>query len=74
MRRTATIAPTLEEKLSWQKKQRELEGKRSKLRRELFDKQDEIEAQRDSLIARLEEQLRQRVEERMLFALEWEMN
>ena len=73
VRRTATIAPTLEEKLSWQKKQRELEGKRSKLRRELFDKQDEIEAQRDRLIARLDEQLKQRVEERILFTLEWHL-
>ncbi|HMM47753.1 MAG TPA: SNF2-related protein [Thiobacillaceae bacterium] len=31
VRRTAATSPTLEEKLSWQKKQRELEGKRSKL-------------------------------------------
>ena len=36
VRSTAATAPTLEEKLSWQKKQQELEGKRSKLRRDLF--------------------------------------
>ena len=66
--------PMLEEKLSWQKKQRELEGKRTKLRRELFERQDEVEAQRNGLIEQLEQQLGQRVEERTLFTVEWEMN
>lgn len=73
MRRIAATSPTLEEKLSWQKKQRELEGKRSKLRRELFARQDEVESQRNDLISQLEMQLRQQVEERTLFAVEWEM-
>lgn len=73
VRRTAATAPTLDEKLSWQKKQRELEGKRSKLRRELFARQDEVETQRNALIEQLEVQLGQRVEERTLFAIEWEL-
>ncbi|RKV72672.1 MAG: DEAD/DEAH box helicase, partial [Neisseria sp.] len=64
---------TLEEKLSWQKKQRELENKRSRQRRELFDKQDEIEAQRNQLIEDLEERLKQKVEEEELFFIEWEI-
>ena len=45
--------------LSRQKKQRELESKRSKLRRELFARQDEVEAQRNDLISQLEAQLQQ---------------
>ncbi len=73
LRRTAATAPTLEEKLSWQKKQRELEGKRSKLRRELFIRQDEVEAQRNDLISQLEVQLQQQVEEQTLFTIEWEL-
>ena len=73
MRRTAATSPTLEEKLAWQKKQRELEGKRSKLRRELFARQDEVEAQRNDLISQLEVQLQQQVEERTLFTVEWEL-
>lgn len=73
VRRTAATSPTLEDKLSWQKQQRELEGKRSKLRRELFARQDEVEAQRDDLISQLEVQLQQRVEERTLFTVEWEL-
>lgn len=73
VRRTAATSATLEEKLSWQKKQRELENKRSHQRRELFDKQDEIEAQRNQLIEKLEESLKQKVEEEELFFIEWEM-
>ncbi|MBQ1784857.1 MAG: DEAD/DEAH box helicase [Gammaproteobacteria bacterium] len=73
VRRTAATAPTLEEKLSWQKKQRELEGKRGKLRRELFNRQDEVEAQRNDLITQLEVQLQQQVEEQTLFTIEWEL-
>lgn len=63
----------MEEKLSWQKKQRELENKRSRQRREFFDKQDEIEAQRNQLIEELEESLKQKVEEEELFFIEWEV-
>ena len=59
--------------LSWQKKQRELEGKRSKLRRELFARQDEVEVQRNDLIEKLESQLGQRVQEQTLFTVEWEL-
>ncbi|MBV6390319.1 MAG: RNA polymerase-associated protein RapA [Nitrosomonas europaea] len=73
VRSTAATAPTLEEKLSWQKKQRELEGKRSKLRRELFNRQDEVEAQRNDLIEQLEVQLQQQVDEQTLFTIEWEL-
>jgi ERCC4-related helicase len=73
VRRTAAISPTLEEKLSHQKRQRELETKRSKLRRELFTRQDEVEAQRNDLITQLEVQLQQQVEEQTLFTIEWEL-
>jgi hypothetical protein len=73
IRRTAATAPTLDEKLHWQKRQRELEAKRNKLRRELFDRQDEIESQRNQLIEELEMQLQQQVAEHMLFTIEWEL-
>ena len=73
VRRTAATSPTLEEKLAWQKKQRDLESKRSKLRRELFARQDEVETQRNDLISQLEVQLQQQVDERMLFTIQWEL-
>lgn len=73
VRRTATGAAKLEEKLHWQKQQRELEAKRSKQRRELFARQDEIESERNTLIEQLEAQLTQKVEEQELFVVEWEL-
>jgi ERCC4-related helicase len=71
LRRTAAIAATLEDKLIHQKHQRTLEAKRTQLRRELFTRQDEIEAQRNELIEGLEGQLGQQVEEQTLFSVEW---
>jgi chromosome segregation ATPase len=62
--RRAATSPTLEDKLSWQKRQRELEAKRGRLRRELFARLDEIEAQRNDLINQLEAPLQQQVEAR----------
>jgi hypothetical protein len=73
VRRSATISATLDEKLHWQKRQRELEGKRSQLRRELFGQQDEIEVQRNAVIEGLERQLMQQVDEKQLFTVEWEL-
>jgi ERCC4-related helicase len=73
IRRTAASAPTLEEKLTHQKHQRDLEAKRSKLRRELYTRQDEVESQRNELIVQLETQLQQQVEEQPLFTIEWEL-
>jgi superfamily II DNA or RNA helicase len=73
VRRIAAVSPTLEEKLIHQRRQRELEAKRGKLRRDLFARQDEIEAQRNDLISQLEVQLQQQVEERTLFTVEWSL-
>lgn len=66
-------AATLADKLQAQKEQRDLEGQRDKKRRELFDRQDQIQARRDSLIDELERQLGQQVTTTRLFAVEWEL-
>ena len=43
------------------------------MRKELFDRQDDIELQRNALIEQLEGQLEQQMEVRELFMIEWEM-
>ncbi|NBC47322.1 MAG: hypothetical protein GVY22_04880 [Gammaproteobacteria bacterium] len=43
------------------------------MRRELFDRQDEIEGKRNDLIADLETQLAQQAETRSLFTIKWEL-
>ncbi|KJS04965.1 MAG: DEAD/DEAH box helicase [Gammaproteobacteria bacterium BRH_c0] len=73
VRRTAKAAPDLNEKLHWQKRQRELEKLRTRKRRELFDKQDEVDNRREGLIAELEDKLEQKVEERHLFSIYWQV-
>jgi len=66
-------AATLADKLQAQKEQRDLETQRDKKRRELFNRQDEIQARRDQLIEELEGQLGQQITQRTLFSCEWEV-
>jgi ERCC4-related helicase len=73
VRRTARAVPDLNEKLHWQKRQRELEKLRSRKRRELFDKQDEVDNRREELIGELEGKLEQKVNGKLLFVLFWEV-
>ena len=44
------------------------------LRRELFNRQDAIEAERNELINQLEAKLQQEVQEQTLFTVEWELS
>jgi adenine-specific DNA-methyltransferase len=70
-RRAATVALTLEEKLSGQKAVKALEAERSMKRRTLFDAQDRIDAQRAELIAQIEGKLEQTVDQKLLFTIRW---
>ena len=72
-RTKSKVAVTLADKLQAQKEQRDFEGQRDKKRRELFNRQDEIQARRDQLIEELESQLGQQVTTTQLFAVEWEL-
>ncbi len=73
VRRTATVAATLEEKLHWQKRQRELEDKRSQLRRRIFDRQDEVDVKRSQLIDDLESSLSSSSTLEEIFKIQWEI-
>lgn len=73
VRRDAKIAPTLEEKLNLQKQQRMLESQRNKSRRELFDKQDEVDERRESLIDSLEGKLNKKTSKETLFTIHWKL-
>ena len=66
-------ATTLADKLAAQKEQRELETQRDKKRRELFDRQDEIQRKRDSLIDELEQQLKQEITVSTVMTCGWEL-
>lgn len=70
-RRAATAALTLEDKLAGQKAVKALEAERNTKRRSLFDAQDRIDAQREELIASIEDKLEQQISEMELFTVRW---
>ena len=72
-RKTAALAPSLQDKLAEQKVIKALEKTRNTKRRELFDAQNAIDAQREELIENIEKQLKQRRSVRALFAVRWEV-
>jgi len=67
-------AATLAEKLEFQKQQTKLEAERDKKRRELFDRQDEIQRKRNALIDDLEGQLQQKITNYVIVNCAWELN
>ncbi|MBY8032295.1 DEAD/DEAH box helicase [Vibrio fluvialis] len=73
VRREAKIVATLEEKLSLQKQQRQLESLRNKSRRELFDRQDEVDERREVLIETLEQKLNKKTDVETLFTISWQL-
>ena len=70
-RRAATTALTLEEKLAGQKQIKALEALRNQKRRTLFDAQDQVDKQREELIAQIEAKLAQNVSLQPLFTIRW---
>lgn len=64
---------TLETKLKAQKEIKELESKRKNLRRDLFEAQDEIERQKETLIDNIEKMLQQKITEEDLFIIKWRL-
>jgi adenine-specific DNA-methyltransferase len=73
-RRAATTALTLEEKLTGQKRVKELEVHRHEKRRSLFDAQDKLDAQRAELIASIEGKLTQKSGMETLFNIRWRLS
>ncbi len=73
MRRAATAAPGLEEKLKCQKEIKALEKKRSDKRRAMFDAQDNIDQHRERLIEEIEAKLTQETGRHLLFSLRWRL-
>ncbi len=70
-RRAATTAMTLEEKLAGQKQIKSLEAQRNLKRRTLFDAQDQVDQQREELIAAIEGKMNQNTRTEQLFLIRW---
>jgi ERCC4-related helicase len=70
-RRAASVALSLEEKLTGQKQIKALESHRKERRRSLFDAQDEIDQNRERLIEKIEGKLKSESSEQELFTIRW---
>jgi len=70
---TESLVAALKDKLEAQKGLKSLEAERNRKRRDLFDAQDAIDAQRDELIGRVEGQLRQKDTIQAVFRFRWRL-
>jgi superfamily II DNA/RNA helicase len=72
-KKAASVSMSLASKLEHQKKLRELEQIRNAKRRSLYEAQDSIDEQRDTLIKKVEKQLQCTVKNTKLFAVRWSL-
>lgn len=70
-RRAARLEANLEVKVAAQRRIKELEAQRNRKRRDLFEAQDEIDRQKESLIAQTEVRLRQTVADEPVLTIRW---
>lgn len=72
-KRQAKLTQTLQEKLEVQKLVKDLERQRSRKRRELYDEQDRIDAERERLIGEIEAQLKLSHSVQEIFTVRWSL-
>jgi hypothetical protein len=66
-------AAGLEQKVHLQRQIKDLEKKRTDMRRRLFDTQDEIDGQKESLLDSIEARMQQQIVEEELFTIRWRL-
>lgn len=64
----------LEEKVNVQREIKDMEAKRNKMRRELFESQDIVDKQKEELINQIEAKLNQTVTENEIFTIKWRLS
>jgi len=74
MKKEAAKVTDVKDKLEKQKELRKLEQKRKTMRQRLYEEQDKIDAQRDEMIARVEQQLASKVNLQDMFTIRWELS
>jgi ERCC4-related helicase len=63
----------LEEKLKAQREIKDSEKKRNEMRKKLYDAQDEVDVKKDTLLEKIEAQLKQRSKIEALFTIRWKI-
>lgn len=70
-KREAQMATSLESKVTFHKRIKELESRRAEKRRGLFEAQDAVDSRKDSLLSEIEARLKQSVSKEELFTVRW---
>jgi adenine-specific DNA-methyltransferase len=73
LKKEAAKAAALTDKLEMQKKIRSLETRRKEKRQKLYEDQDQIDEQRDTMISRVEQQLQLKYDIQPIFAIKWRL-
>ncbi len=71
IKKSSTLALSLEDKLAFQKQVKDLEAERNQARRRLFDAQDEIDAKRDEIIKGIEDELKSTNSLQPMLVIRW---
>lgn len=71
LKRDSRLVQTLEEKIDAQKRIRELESRQKDKRRRLFEAEDQIDQERDSMIGKAQDKLTQQVNSKEIFTIRW---
>ncbi len=73
LKKQSRLESTLDAKVALQRKAKEIESHVSRKRRELFEAEDQIEREKESLISAVEARLRHEVKSERLFVIRWEI-
>lgn len=73
LKRESRTTTDLEQEKKIQEQIKKAEREQRRMRQTIFDTEDEIEAERDNFIAKLEDELHRSNEEQLLFTIRWEL-
>jgi len=72
-KREAQLASSLESKVGFHKRIKELEARRAEKRRGLFEAQDAVDTRKDSLLSEIEARLQQGLVKEEIFSVQWKI-
>jgi len=74
LNRQAAVLSDPSEQLDVQKKLRDLERVQRRQRQQIFDAEDQVKDQRDKMIDQIEKRMQQKVTQKLIFVINWELN
>jgi ERCC4-related helicase len=73
LKKQSRLEATLDQKVALQRKAKDMESQLGRKRREMYEAEDEIDRQKETLISTVEAKLKQEVRSERLFMIRWEV-